>query len=490
MYLDESELAQALRSAEMTMDPDPANIAAVRQRMETIALRRNVHRRRARVAWIVGLLLCGAGGATVAATEAGREFIRSLFTTVTPRHEMTVTTPDATTWSRGGSTEPYTPAQKRVAVAQFNEIAALSQAGLGELVGLMEGPEDTVYQVRYALADGSFVTVATGELSELQALMIRIDEVARLRDAGAGDVIVESSSPIGLGFYVIRFQLSDGMIDLETYYPPAPRSERDAIFAETRRLKAELQFTVDQASINVENPEEGIFGTLRYTLADRRTVGIVERVPAEVISADGTRVVVPTIGDQPQERDALREAGGGKLVGLLERPGWDGQLSTTTYRVTYTLTGGETTTVGQGALSPAQRAAMRIDEIQQLRDAGAGEIVSEGEALLGLGAFTIRFTLADGETVDLRTTYPPGTRQEREAIFAETRQLKALRRFSVETPQVLPAAGVGAVLVYTLSDGRTVRHFEQVPTELISSDGTRIVLPHTGESVEITRSQP
>jgi glycerol-3-phosphate dehydrogenase len=154
----------------------------------------------------------------------------------------------------------------------------------------------------------------------------------------------------------------------------------------------------------------------------------------------------------------------------------------------YTLANGQTTRVGSGDLSAPQRANMRIDEILRLRDAGAGEIVSQAESPLGLGRYTIRFTLSDGETVDLHTQYPPSTRRQREAIFAETRDLKTKGRFTVHKPQVVPGSGVWGILQYTLADGRAVSHYEQVPTDLITSDGRHIVTPGTGELVEIAGS--
>ncbi|MHC4717674.1 MAG: hypothetical protein ACYS5V_11940 [Planctomycetota bacterium] len=518
MYGDDTELREALRSAEMDVSPDPAKVGAVQERMAGLAHRRIAHLRHVRKAWIVGLLLCGVCGAALGATETGRSLIRWVLTPVLSRHEVTVTTPDGTTWTRGGSTRPYGPQQRKAAADQFNEIAALKQTGQGELIGLLELPDTTVYSIRYTLKNGSSTIVATGMPTDVQALMMGLDEIQRLRDAGAGNVIVESPSPYGLGAYTIRFALADRTVDLETWYPPGPRAEREAIFAETRALKADLLFSVEEASSSPENPEQGVIGTLRYTLADGRTVGIVEQVPDELISPDGAHVIGPgadkTVeigpggfwtapdgnlhlsigGDEPEspetldrfrEVHAIKEAGGGRLAGLVERPGWGGELSTRTFQVMYTLANGQTTRVGQGDLSVMQRANMRIDEILRLRDLGGGEIIARRESPLGLAAFTIRFTLSDGETVDLHTMYPPGTRQQREAIFAETRALKTQRRFQVREPQVLPGAGVSGILVYVLSDGRSVRHFEQVPTDLITSDGTHIKTPGTGELVEI-----
>jgi hypothetical protein len=522
MYRDESEFQEALESAEMNVAPDSAHVCAVQERMAVLARNRITARRRTRNACFAALLLCVICGTALAATEAGRSLVRWILTPVLPRHEMTVTTGDGATWSRSGSTEPYGPEQRRAAADLFAEIAALSQAGAGELVGLLEGPDGTVYSIRYTLTDGSSTTVATGVPTDVQALMMGIDEIQRLRDAGAGRAIVESPSPYGLGSYTIRFALPDRTVDLQTWYPPGPRAEREAIFAETRALKADLMFSVEEASMSVESPDQGIMGRLRYTLSDGRTIGIVERVPDELITPDRTSVVMPATGEatpiasggfwtapdgslflsvggegpaSPHEQQdtvhryravhAIKEGGGGRLVGLLEGPGWDGELSTISFQVMYTLEDGQTTRVGEGNLSAAQKANMQIDEILRLRGEGAGEIIAQSESPLGLGRFTIRFTLADGETVDLHTLYPPSTRQQREAIFAETRELKTKRHFTVHEPQVLPGSGVWGILQYTLDDGRAVSHYEQVPTDLITSDGRHIVTPGTGELIEI-----
>jgi hypothetical protein len=504
MYGNDNELREALRAAEMSVAPDPAQVSAVRARLAVAARRGIAHRRRVRAGWAVGLVLCGACGAALGATETGRSLVRWILTPVLSRHEVTVTTSDED------------------AAALFEEIAALSQAGQGELVALYEVPDGTVYSIRYALADGSSTTVATRDPTGIQALMMRLDEIQRLRDAGAGDLIAAGPGPLGLGAYTIRFTLADRTVDVQTWYPPGPRAGREAIFAETRLLKAAGLFSVEQAGVSVEDPQQGVTGTLRYTLADGRTVGIVERVPDELVTPDGAYVVAPDTGEtvalapggfwaapdgslyvstgpegsgqpgaaersleQLREIHGLKAAGAGELVGLLEGPGWDGELSTTSYRVRYTLEGGGTVTVAEGAPSGPQRAAMKLDEIQRLRDAGAGEIVSRDQSRLGLGSFTIRFTLADGRRVDLHAVYPPGTRRQREAIFAETRKLTAQRRFTVVEARAVPGSGVGGILAYTLADGRRVDHFEPVPTDLITSGGTHVVQPGTGELLEI-----
>lgn len=189
--------------------------------------------------------------------------------------------------------------------------------------------------------------------------------------------------------------------------------------------------------------------------------------------------------NRSREVYAIKQAGGGQLVGLLEVPGVLGELSSTIFQVKYTLKSGETMTIGDGALSDTQSTNMRFDEIRRLRDAGAGEVISQAESSQGLGRFTIRFAFSDGETVDLQTVYPPSTRRERDAIFAEIRALKSQRRFSVTEAEVAPGSGVWGRLVYSLSDGRTVVHDQPVPTDLISSDGRRIAIPGTEEFIDI-----
>jgi len=56
-----------------------------------------------------------------------------------------------------------------------------------------------------------------------------------------------------------------------------------------------------------EAPEQGVWGILRYTLADGRAVGTFEQLPADVISADGMYVVLPG-SDKPIE---IQTRGGG-----------------------------------------------------------------------------------------------------------------------------------------------------------------------------------
>ena len=106
-----------------------------------------------------------------------------------------------------------------------------------------------------------------------------------------------------------------------------------------------------------------------------------------------------------------------------------------------------------------------------LRDAGACQVLSQKPSRKGLGKYTIRFTLSDGQTIDLTTTYPPGTRQEREKIFAETRERSSSASRSKSLKAVRLPGDTCGLLRYTLADGRTVGITEQVPKEVLTPDG-------------------
>lgn len=230
-------------------------------------------------------------------------------------------------------------------------------------------------------------------------------------------------------------------------------------------------------------------------------------IPAQSPDANSTGQYVGTVfgavfavGDEPpstgaadstmqgmHETDQIARAGGGRLIGLTEAPGMFG------YLVEYTLRNGEVCPVGSNFLHPKQRISMRSDEIVQLRNAGAGQIISQEKCLIGLGKFVIRFSLSDGQTVDLQTQYPPMTAKALEAIFEETRTLKTSHRFTVVEAYAAPRAPnaasheVHGVLRYTLADGRTVGIMERVPPVLISPDGKWVVMRETQERVEIQK---
>ncbi len=210
--------------------------------------------------------------------------------------------------------------------------------------------------------------------------------------------------------------------------------------------------------------------------------------------------VIATEGEEPpgteeadsamqgmHEVDEIARAGGGRLIGLTEAPGMFG------YVVEYTLGNGEVRPVGTNFLYPKQRVNMRSDEIIQLRRAGAGQTISQEKHRIGLGRFVIRLSLANGQTVDLRTQYPPMTAKALQGIFAETRALKASHRFTVAEAFAGPPAPnatnreVHGILRYRLANGRTVGIMERVPPALISPDGKWVVMPESQARVEIQK---
>ncbi len=215
------------------------------------------------------------------------------------------------------------------------------------------------------------------------------------------------------------------------------------------------------------------------------------------ITTPGSTNLWGTSGDQPltpqeiaatktrhAEMDRIKQAGGGRLYCLFEGPHPDGSSRHfTSFGIEYTLADGTVERVGQGMLTDKQKANVRVDEILALRDAGAGEIISQQPWRTGLGQYTVRFTLSDGRTVDVVVNYPPGTREEREAIFAETRELKRQLRFVVDKPDKNAEGDVWGVLRYTLADGREVGIVEQVPAEAVTPDGNHVAVP---ESVPAT----
>lgn len=83
-------------------------------------------------------------------------------------------------------------------------------------------------------------------------------------------------------------------------------AERGQIIAETQQLKTAWLFTVLKPWRTVERPVDGVWGLLRYTLADGRMVGITEQVPADVISEDGTEIVQPETHEVTEIRTAER----------------------------------------------------------------------------------------------------------------------------------------------------------------------------------------
>ncbi len=310
MSTDELGLQEALESAQMNEEPNPAHRQAVHERMLAIAQAGPRRHHRQRGVWMAAVVLVGAGGISLAATQAGRDWVRSIFTPIETHHAVSGTMPDGGSWTRSRNAEPFTPQEQAQAVEEFDEVYRIKHAGGGRLVGLLEGPAiegvpgGVTYLVAYTLGDGQVTTVGAAELTEQQAANMRIDEIMELRDSGAGEVSAHQETPIGLGNYTVRLTLADGTtVDLTTWYPPGTRRERQAIFAETRQLKDALRFTVDGAFQAAEESATGVWGLLRYELADGRTVGIIEPVPAAIVSEDGTGVVMPDSDAVPVASD-------------------------------------------------------------------------------------------------------------------------------------------------------------------------------------------
>jgi hypothetical protein len=302
MYENDSELRDLLDATEMDAQPDPARVQAVRDRMMNIASRTGRRSHGRRNVLVAALVVLGVSGIGLAATETGRDFIRWIFTPVEEIQTTKWVSPDGSVWShsRTGRSEPFSPEETEAITRTFAENYEIQEAGGGRLIGLMEGPgfdgaiSHTTYSIEYTQSDGQKNQVGSGRPTGKQAENMRIDEIMRLRDAGTGEIIEERPSRIGLGRYTIRFTLSDGeMIDLETFHPPSTREQREQIFAEMHELKTQLRFTVENPHVYPGDPTGGVWGLLRYTLCDGRTVGAVERVPPEAISEDGLYVVLP-----------------------------------------------------------------------------------------------------------------------------------------------------------------------------------------------------
>lgn len=297
----ESELEKVLTSIEMDARPDLHRVQAVRERMMDIARRGAAHPRRGRN-WAGALLVViGVSGLALAATKTGRSFVQWVFTPVEQGRSTQWQAPSGEVWTRSesGRSEPFSPEEKEDVARQFAENFASKQAGEGRLVGLIENPgfmgtSYTIYLIEYTQSNGAKNIVGSGRPVGLQAENLRIDEIMQLRDAGAGQVIEHYPFPIGMGKYAIRLTLSDGAtVDLQSFFPPGTLDERERIFEEMRELKASLRFTVLNAFVDSANPMMGVWGILRYELADGRMVGASEQLPTEVISEDGTQVIMP-----------------------------------------------------------------------------------------------------------------------------------------------------------------------------------------------------
>jgi len=499
MHREDDELQSILEPARMSTESNADHMQAVRQRMLHQARASLAHPHRAAVRWTVGLLAVvavSAGG--LAATRAGRDFIRRVFTPVETSYSFQgeVQSKDGNyeLWSAGRSgfgVGPYTSQEGERLRARWAEMRAIGQEGGGRLTGLIESTQQdgtgysVIYLIDYALSDGSVEQAGSGRLTSKQARNMRIDEILKFRDAGAGEVIDARASDLGLGRFLIRFTLSDGsMVDLTTQYPPGTRTQREAIFAEALELRRRRDFAVLLPHRDATTGT--VTGVMKFTLADGRTVGLVGSVPTDMLTPDGKHVA--TLDSEPspasdeedeRHRSEMAEArqiamdGGGKLVVLDETPILGGAGYRVSYLIEYVLSSGETLPVGTSSLTEQQAANMRIDELLALRDAGAGEIVKglPSRLPLGLGSFLIRFELSDGSTVDVETHYPPGTRAEREAIFAEALELRRKGEFTVFKPEGEPEPRSGSqLLVFTLADGRKVGISGFVPPETLTPD--------------------
>lgn len=220
-------------------------------------------------------------------------------------------------------------------------------------------------------------------------------------------------------------------------------------------------------------------------------------------SPDGVDVTFTALNELPageegeriseivSDMEQIKKAGGGHLVGLLESFNEDGSIRRT-LQVEYFPSFGVGGPMGETveSLSQKQRDNMRIGELLKLHDAGEGELVKTRPFQRGGGSFYyIRYTFADGGHQVVQTWLPPGSRADREAIFAETRALKKMQLFSVSNPYLSPSEEPGregemvleADFTYKLSSGEEVTIFEKVPAELISADGKHVLMPGAEE---------
>jgi len=228
----------------MECRPDAAHVEAVRGRMMSLVCTSGKHRMWHRTAWIAGCAVVGLTTVGLGGTQAGRDWVRSLFTPVEEIYMTTWAPPDgAASYSQVRNSMPYSEEEEAAVACEFREIHVLQQAGGGRLVGLLESPGGTTYQIEYTLRNGEAAVIGCNAVTP------------------------------ALG----------------------TRQEREAIFAEARQLKQGLRFTVLQAHADRERPRSPVWGVLQYTLADGRTIGISEPVPAELISVDGTRVLMPGV---------------------------------------------------------------------------------------------------------------------------------------------------------------------------------------------------
>ncbi len=297
------ELNELLTSTELNAPVDASRVEELRTWTLEAGRRAMDRPHRGRNALVATLAVVAISGVALAGTEAGRDFVRWVFTPVEEAQSVTWRAPKGERWTQvqTGREEAITPEEQEAVAKEFAEHYDSKQAGGGRLVGLIESPGfagigHTVYLIEYTLSTGEKSIVGSGAPTGVQAENMRLDEIMQLRDAGEGEIVQQKPFPIGMGKYTLRFTLSDGVIvELETFFPPGTRAEREGIFAEMRTLKAAHRFTVLSAMFDPANAVAGVWGTLQYELADGRAVGATEQIPAELISDDGTQVIMPDV---------------------------------------------------------------------------------------------------------------------------------------------------------------------------------------------------
>jgi hypothetical protein len=312
MYENDKELAQMLESAALPVDTPPSRVQAVHEQVMKISATGRHLSGTPRNLAVAALLVVGLTAVGLAATETGRDWVRSLFTPIQQAHLISGEHGNGSSWSvirSGPAAGPFSAAEAEGIKTTMEEVVALKAAGEGRLVQMLETPGIpgmlgsekmlVVCLIEYTLASGE-KTIIGEQPNPAQVARMRFDEITKLRDAGEGEIISQADFPMGLGNYVIRLTLPDGeVVDVATIYPPGTRAEREAIFAEIGKLREARQFAV----LNAERaPAEPVSGLLRYTLADGRVVGVAESVPEDVISDDGKYVVMPQARESTEIR--------------------------------------------------------------------------------------------------------------------------------------------------------------------------------------------
>jgi hypothetical protein len=216
--------------------------------------------------WAAVLFLLVIG--SMAATESGREQLARLAGLIEQWFVVE--------WSPrpgvGYSWSSNAPFDREAARHDLAEVDKLMLEGKGRLVGLIEGPDLTVYLVEYTLSDAKKMTMGMSRPTGLQAEAMHLEEIERLRGEGGGRLVSQRESPLGLGSFKIAFTLGSGEeIVLDTEYPPGPASDRERIFEEIRKQQKGgsgriLELNLDETGM--------LSGLVQYTLSDGRRVGL------------------------------------------------------------------------------------------------------------------------------------------------------------------------------------------------------------------------